>query len=82
MSLGLVGCEAPCPLLAFQGGLIYLQSLQCSSLGPVKGIDYLQGRATIRGRLGNPNCVDFGLKAAGIGTIALTRAVINMQKKP
>jgi len=39
---------------------------------PVKGIDYLQGRAAVRCPLGDLNWVDFRLKAGGIGTIALT----------
>lgn len=38
---------------------------------PVKGIDYLQGRAAVRCPLGDPNWVNFRLKTGGIGTNAL-----------
>lgn len=38
---------------------------------PVKGIDYLQGRAAVRCRLGDPNWVNFRLKTGGIRTNAL-----------
>eukprot|EP00253_Pinus_taeda_P030220 PITA_30220 len=39
---------------------------------PVKGIDYLRGRVVIRCPLGDPNWVDFRLKAGRHTTIALT----------
>lgn len=45
---------------------------------PVKAIDYLQGRAAIRCRLGDPNWVDFLSKAGAIGTIALTSSDDNI----